>query len=81
MIFIVLCVVLILKGYLKTKKEEYCRTNVRNAILIAVLAALGASMMFVGDIVYLNSGASFLFWNILGCLVFYYSGEEQDALA
>lgn len=81
MIFTVLCVVLLLKGYLKPKKEEYGRTSVRNAALLAVLVALGASMLFVGDIVYLNSGASFLFWNILGCLVFYYSGEEREALA
>ena len=78
MIFAVLSAVFVLRNILRKKEDIQYRENI---LLLAVVASLAVSMLFVGDILYLNSGAAFWFWNILGILMFYFSEEEQEVHA
>lgn len=77
MIFLVLAAVFILKSFLKQKTERHYEDNAKIAALMAIVVSLAVSMLFVGDIIYLNSGAAFLFWNILGILIFHFTAEGR----
>ena len=79
MIFAVLCVFTVMKGFFGSGKETGDRSwNAKNAALLASIVSLTVSMLFVGDIFYLNSGASFWFWNILGGLVCCFAAEDKE---
>ena len=84
MIFTVLSAIYVLQGIARMRGTRENPDCVRITALASILITIVASMMFIGDVFYLNSGASFMFWNILGMLFVYFekanSAKTGDAL-
>lgn len=78
MLFAVLAIIFILQRLIKMDSESEPIDCVKYIILLSILVTITVSMMFVGDVFYLNSGASFLFWSILGMMLTYFNGKRGE---
>lgn len=67
--FFISVAVLIVRTFIMNKKNRTILYQPFNAAIIGVLVALSCSCMFILDIVYLNSAATFLFWTALGYIL------------
>ena len=78
MIFAVLSSIFLLKGLFKMNSQTEYTEIVKIITLLSILVTIVVSMFFVGDVFYLNSGASFLFWSILGMMLTYFNGKRGE---
>ena len=78
-VLIVLAMALIIVSVIRLLSRNLKENYTAVATMVAVVICIGASGMFLPNVIYVNTQSTFLFWLFLGYLMYYYSKTRDKA--